>query len=57
MRAAWAAFARDGRPERAVPCGWDPWEPSTRRTLVLDEPLRQVDDPLAEARDAWDAVA
>lgn len=56
IRRAWAAFARDGRPDRAVPCGWDRWEPAGRATLVLADEVRQTADPLRERRAAWDAL-
>ena len=56
MRRAWAAFARDGRPGRVLPCGWDRWEPEGRSTLVLADPVRQVGDPLAGPRAAWGSM-
>lgn len=56
MRRAWAAFARDGRPDRVLTCGWDLWEPEERTTLLLSGELRQLRDPLAERREAWDAL-
>ena len=56
MRRAWTAFARDGRPDRALSCGWDRWEPPARTTLVLAEPVSQVRDPLAAPRAAWESI-
>ena len=56
VRAAWTAFAGDGRPDRVVPTGWDPWDPERRRTLVLADPVRQADDPMRERRAAWEAL-
>jgi para-nitrobenzyl esterase len=56
MRRAWAAFARDGRPDRVLSSGWDRWQPVGRSTLVLADPVRQVVDPLAERRTAWESI-
>ena len=56
MRAAWAAFARDGEPGTAVPGGWPRWDPQRRATLVLDDPPSVADDPLAPRRKAWEAL-
>jgi para-nitrobenzyl esterase len=54
MRSAWAGFARDGAPK--VDCGWEPWDPVRRTTLVLDDPPTCVEDPLADRRNAWEAL-
>jgi para-nitrobenzyl esterase len=54
VRTAWATFARDGAP--TVDCGWQPWDPVRRMTLVLDDPPTCVDDPLAERRAVWAAL-
>ena len=56
MRRAWGAFARDGRPDRVLSCGWDTWDREGRSTLVLADPPRQVRDPLAERRAVWDGL-
>ena len=57
MRRAWTGFARDGRPDRSLSCGWDRWEPAGRSTLVLADPVRQVLDPLAGPRAAWRSLS
>jgi para-nitrobenzyl esterase len=54
MRTSWAGFARDGAPR--VDCGWEPWDPVRRLTLVLDDPPACVQDPLADRRAAWAAI-
>jgi para-nitrobenzyl esterase len=54
VRGAWAAFARDGLPR--VDCGWEPWDPVRRPTLVFDNPPACVEDSLADRRAAWDRV-
>ena len=54
VRTAWATFARDGAP--TVDCGWQPWDPVGRRTLVLDDPPICVDDPLSDRRALWAAL-
>jgi carboxylesterase type B len=55
MRTAWAGFARDGAPR--VDCGWEPWDMVRRTTLVLDDPLTCVEDPLADRRAVWAPLA
>ena len=56
MRAAWARFAIDGRPGEDLQTGWPRWDKDRRATLVLDDPPRVADDPLAEWRKAWEAL-
>ncbi|MDR6868596.1 para-nitrobenzyl esterase [Microbacterium resistens] len=47
MGAAWAAFAAGGDP------GWPRYESEDRFTLVLDEEIAVVSDPLSERRALW----
>jgi para-nitrobenzyl esterase len=54
VRTAWATFARDGAP--TADCGWPPWDPVRRRTLVLDDPPTCADDPLSDRRAMWAAL-
>jgi para-nitrobenzyl esterase len=53
MRSAWAAFAATGNPSGGDLGTWPPYEAGSRRTMVLDERPRVVEDPLATERAWW----
>jgi para-nitrobenzyl esterase len=58
MRSAWAAFAATGDPSGGDLGTWPTYDQASRRTMVLDERCRVVEDPLATERcwwaDLWD---
>jgi para-nitrobenzyl esterase len=58
MRSAWAAFAATGDPSGGSLGMWPRYDQSSRRTMILDERCRVVEDPLATERcwwsDLWD---
>ena len=55
MADAWIAFARTGNPSTAA-LPWLPYDAHRRSTMVFDAGhSRNVDDPRAEERHAWDA--
>jgi para-nitrobenzyl esterase len=56
IRSAWASFAATGDPSNAVTGDWPAYDTSRRATLVLDDPVRVSDDPLAEIRELWDGL-
>ncbi|HEV2370276.1 MAG TPA: carboxylesterase family protein, partial [Acidimicrobiales bacterium] len=56
MRSAWAAFAAGGDPGPGLAGGWPRWDDDRRTTLVLGDPVTLVEDPLAERRQAWEAL-
>jgi para-nitrobenzyl esterase len=49
MQAHWVHFARHGVPGP----GWPAYDTDRRRTLIIDETDRVVDDPRADRRAAW----
>jgi para-nitrobenzyl esterase len=53
MRSAWAAFAATGDPSGGDLGAWPPYDQASRRTMVLDEQWRVVEDPLATERGWW----
>ena len=50
MHAAWTRFIRFGNP------GWDPYQLDRRATFVFAEDSRQVLDPDAASRQAWEGI-
>ncbi|HUZ44123.1 MAG TPA: carboxylesterase/lipase family protein [Acidimicrobiales bacterium] len=55
MNAAWAAFARHGRPGGDLG-DWAPYEAGTRATMVLDESIGVREDPMGEERALWEGL-
>jgi para-nitrobenzyl esterase len=53
MRSAWAAFAATGDPSTGSLGPWAPYDATARRTMVLGEHCRVVEDPLAAERSWW----
>jgi len=53
VNATWAAFARHGDPGRGALGPWPSYDLAARRTMVIDEPCRIVEDPLADERALW----
>ena len=53
MRSAWAAFAATGDPSGGSLGAWPRYEQASRRTMILDERCRVVEDPLATERGWW----
>ncbi|HMK13095.1 MAG TPA: carboxylesterase family protein, partial [Acidimicrobiales bacterium] len=57
MNATWTAFARTGSPDNAaLPGTWPTYDPTRRPTMVFDDQVRVVDDPLASDRKVWSPV-
>ena len=56
MNAAWAAFARHGRPGGTGMEEWPPYEPGSRSTMVLGLATGVREDPMGEERALWDGV-
>jgi para-nitrobenzyl esterase len=54
--AAWAAFARDGKPRVPDLADWPAYGGPDRATLVLDAPCSIERDPLGEIAQAWDGL-
>ncbi len=55
MRAAWAAFAREGEPAGGVLSPWPAYDEDRRATMVFAAPPRLSQDPAREARLYWRA--
>ena len=53
MNAAWTAFARTGSPDHAGMPVWHGYDPASRSTMVFDDEVELVDDPLGSDRLAW----
>jgi para-nitrobenzyl esterase len=53
IRSAWAAFAATGNPTGGGLGTWPRYDQSSRRTMILDERCRVVEDPLATERSWW----
>jgi para-nitrobenzyl esterase len=53
MRSAWAAFASTGDPSGGDAGPWPPYDEASRRTMILDEQCRVIEDPLATERGWW----
>ena len=53
MHAAWGAFARSGSPDHPGMPVWPIYDPARRPTMVFDEAVAVVDDPLGSDRQAW----
>lgn len=53
MSAAWAAFARHGRPAAPDVPPWPRYDTSTRRVMEWGAPPRVLDDPGAAQRSLW----
>jgi para-nitrobenzyl esterase len=56
VSATWAAFARTGEPNSGVLPKWEPYNPSSRPTLLIDNESRLECDPDAEERGLWERV-
>jgi para-nitrobenzyl esterase len=57
MHAAWAAFARAGRPQAPGLPAWPEFDTVTRQTMVFDFPDCTVEaDPRGNERTAWEGV-
>jgi para-nitrobenzyl esterase len=55
IRAAWASFARTGRPAAPTTGEWPPYHPD-RSTMLLDTPCTVAQDPLAEVARLWEGL-
>jgi para-nitrobenzyl esterase len=53
MNAAWTAFARTGSPDHKGMPAWPAYDPASRSTMVFDDQVEVVDDPLGSDRLAW----
>jgi para-nitrobenzyl esterase len=53
MNAAWAAFARSGVPDHPGMPAWPVYDPARRPTMVFDNTVEVVEDPLGSDRKAW----
>lgn len=53
VNATWAAFARYGDPGRGAFGAWPAYDPTDRRTMVIDLESRVQSDPLGEERALW----
>jgi len=47
---AWAAFARTGNPNHKGLPKWEPFNTSTRATMIFNNDCRAVNDPYPEER-------
>ena len=56
MSAAWASFARHGRPDHASIPAWPVYDADRRATLILDKVCRIENDPRGEARRLWQDI-
>ncbi|MDR3534044.1 MAG: carboxylesterase/lipase family protein [Rhodopila sp.] len=56
MSSAWAAFARNGRPDHPSIPQWPIYDPDRRATLVLDKVCRIENDPRGEERRLWQEI-
>ena len=56
MQDAWIAFARTGRPDHADLPAWPAYDPSSRRTMILDRQCRVESAPREPERAFWDRV-
>ncbi|WP_424642913.1 carboxylesterase/lipase family protein [Embleya sp. AB8] len=54
IQQAWAAFVAGGAPAADGLPEWPPYDPTERRTMVLDVPATVVGDPDREERRVWD---
>ncbi|WP_181779162.1 carboxylesterase/lipase family protein [Pseudonocardia pini] len=52
----WAAFARSGSPNQGGLPTWPRYEAGRRRTMIIDERPRVLDDPAGERRRVWAGV-
>ena len=53
MNAAWTAFARSGVPDHPGMPAWPVYDPVRRPTMVFDNTVEVVEDPLGSDRKAW----
>ncbi len=53
---AWAQFAAGGALDAPTGGAWPRYEPTARRTVVLDTPCSVIEDPLREIAEAWDGL-
>ena len=53
MNAAWTAFARTGSPDHPGMPAWPSYDSSSRSTMIFDDQVEVVDDPLGSDRLAW----
>jgi para-nitrobenzyl esterase len=56
MSSAWAAFARNGRPDHASIPAWPVYDTDYRATLILDKVCRIENDPRGESRRLWQVI-
>jgi para-nitrobenzyl esterase len=56
MSGAWAAFARNGRPEHPAMPAWPTYNQTERATMILDSECRVESDPGGETRLLWGAI-
>jgi para-nitrobenzyl esterase len=56
IRQAWTSFIAEGKPDAPGLPFWPEYEPSDRKTMLLDAPPRVVSDPRPEQRQAWAAA-
>jgi len=54
--AAWAGFARSGKPEVDGVGAWPAYRPPDRPTVIFDSQCRLENDPLAAIEAAWDGL-
>ena len=52
MRSAWAAFAETGNPNTPKLPRWNPYDTSTRNTMVFNDEPKSVNDPDSAERQA-----
>ncbi len=55
MQNAWVSFARTGNPN-SINNNWLPYNTITRSTLIFDNTIRIVSDPIAKLRQGWEVM-
>jgi para-nitrobenzyl esterase len=55
MQNAWVSFARTGNPN-SINNTWLPYNTITRSTLIFDNTIRIVSDPIAKLRQGWEVM-
>jgi para-nitrobenzyl esterase len=53
VNATWAAFARYGNPEHGAFGAWPVYNPTDRKTMIIDLESEVQSDPLGEERTLW----
>ncbi len=52
MQKSWSNFAHTGKPDN----NWQPYDTKNRSTLIFDNTIKIVSDPVARLRQGWDIV-